>query len=147
MRSSCHHAYLLVIVGLLQALNCFLDLLTRLENVSNVTWSRNGKQRTFGSKFSAIVKCFTADPFCLIALYSLPSKKCTIASSGAKSLRIINSFNAASISLIDIKSRQGRPRCQICCLREICKSLSGLLLLFENSSDTCYQHSIRWVDH
>jgi len=46
---------------------------------------------TFGSRDKAMVKWRTESCFSPVFLYSVPSKKCTVASSGARSFRIMSS--------------------------------------------------------
>ena len=108
--SSAHHG---VIQGILvlETLDRLFDLHARLERAREVSLDLGvvGMHRfrgslTLGSRLSAVVKCRTAAFLSRKILASLPSRKCTCARSGARSLRIMSSHRAPSKSRIAISA-------------------------------------------
>jgi len=95
-RHSCDHAIWTIIVDFIfHLLHGFFDVVGSLPQPLAQSYqdprSNKGVSHTFGSRFSAVVKCLIAFPFCLRILYTRPSKKCTFASSGAISLSTFSS--------------------------------------------------------
>jgi len=74
----------------------FFDEMSRLDTGGQPrSGSNTDDGNTFGSRFSAMVRCLIAIVLLCILLKSLPSVKCTFASSGARSFRIMSSSSAA----------------------------------------------------